>query len=102
MDKDMKKTNRKQYVWSKLATDLYGSSVSIKKSTSIEFEGVRGIIEDETANLLKVRTEAKSIWVPKDNQIFEIELEDGSKVIVEGRIIKGKPENRVKKKFRNW
>ncbi len=98
----MKKTNRKQYVWSKLATDLYGSSVSIKKSTSIEFEGVRGIIEDETANLLKVRTEAKSIWVPKDNQIFEIELEDGSKVIVEGRIIKGKPENRVKKKFRNW
>ncbi len=90
------------YVWSHLSTLLCGLKAEVKKSSSSELEGIKGIIEDETANLIKLRIDKKSIWIPKKDQIFEIELEDGSNIIVEGRILLGKPENRVKKKLIKW
>lgn len=90
------------FVWSRLSTLLCGLKAEVKKSSSSELEGIKGIIEDETANLIKLRTDEKSIWVPKKDQIFEIELDNGSKIIVEGKILLGKPESRVKKKLIKW
>ena len=102
MNTSTEKNRRKQYVWSQLATFLSGSKVKIKKSSSPELEGVRGVIRDETTSILEIQTEEKSIKIPKIGQIFEIELADGSKVIVDGRIIEGKPENRIKRRKKNW
>ena len=102
MKNNFGKKNRSLYVWSKLSTLLCGLKAEVKKSSSPELEGIKGIIEDETANLIKLRTNKKSIWVPKKDQILEIELEDGSKIIVEGKILLGKPESRIKKKLIKW
>ena len=90
------------YVWSHLSSLLYGLKAEVKKSSSAKLEGVKGIIEHETTNLIKLRTDKKSIWLPKKDQIFKIELEDGSNIIVEGKTLLGKPENRVKRKLIKW
>ena len=89
-------------IWSHLSTLLCGLKMEVKKSSSSELEGIKGIIEDETTNLIKLRTDKNSVWIPKKDQIFEIVLEDGSIIIIEGRILLGKPENRVKKKLKKW
>lgn len=102
MNNNTEKNRRKQYVWSQLSTFLSGFNVEIKKGSSPELEGVKGIIEEETTGLLKIQIKGRSIWVQKIGQIFEIELADGSKVIVEGSIIEGKPEQRVKRRTKSW
>ena len=102
MNTNTEKNRRKQYVWSQLASFLYGFNVEIKKSSSPELEGLKGVIKEETSGLLKIQTDKEFLWVQKVGQIFEIELADKSKVIVDGHIIEGKPENRVKKRAKNW
>ncbi|MHA1303326.1 MAG: ribonuclease P protein component 1 [Candidatus Heimdallarchaeaceae archaeon] len=93
---------RRKFVWGILATTLCGRKVRIVRSTVKNLEGLEGEIEDETAKMLKIRVDEEIKWVPKENQILEIELPDKSKVKVEGRMLKGKPEERIKKKIRRW
>ena len=102
MNTNTEKNRRKQYVWSQLSSFLSGFNVEIKKSSSPELEGLKGVIKEETSGLLKIQTDKGFLWVQKVGQIFEIELADKSKVIVDGNIIEGKPENRVKKRAKNW
>ena len=102
MNTNTEKKKRKQYVWSQLASFLSGFKIEIKKSTSPELEGIKGVIEEETSGLLRIQTDKKSLWIQKVGQIFEIELADKSKVLVEGHILEGKPENRIKKRTKNW
>ena len=81
---------------------LIGLKVWIVKSSSKDLEGIKGIIRDETHNLLKIETKNKLLSIPKSHQIFTIEIKDGSKLLVDGQLLVGNPENRIKKKIRNW
>jgi ribonuclease P protein subunit POP4 len=96
------KKNKISEIWSQLATTLCGLKVIIKESSSRELEGVRGKILEETAQMIRVETEKKTIWISKKNQLFEIELKNGSKYLVDGKILLGKPEARIKRKIPNW
>jgi len=89
-------------VWSQLATTLCGLKLTIKESSSKELEGIGGLILEETAHMIKLETRKKTIWIPKKNQYFEIELKNGLKYLVDGKILLGKPEARVKRKIPNW
>ena len=102
MRQNSEKKNRREYVWEQLSLALYDLFITIKQSSSNEQVGISGIIVDETYNLLKIKTNTKFLWIQKKNRVFEIELEDKSRVIVEGDLLIGKPEDRIKKKFFNW
>jgi ribonuclease P protein subunit POP4 len=93
---------RKSLVWREISTKLVGLRIVIKKSNSPELEGVRGIIEDETYNLLKIKINKKVIKVQKRNNIFELELIDNSKILIDGNSLLGTPDVRIKKRFSNW
>ena len=89
-------------VWSQLAATLCGLKLIIKESSSKELEGIQGLILEETAKLIKLKTEEKIIWIQKTNQFFEIELKNGSKYLVEGNILLGTPDMRIKRKIPSW
>lgn len=102
MSKTNKRGSRKASVWKSLTKSLIGLRVSIHRSSSKEWEGIKGIIIDETFNLLKIEKADKIISIPKSNQVFELEIDDGSKILVDGHLLEGNPEHRIKKKLRNW
>ena len=96
------KNNRKTRVWRELSSSLIGLEVEVKHSSSEDLIGIKGTIEKETSNLLGILSKNKLVWIPKLNQIFRITLSDGTSVLVEGFMIKGTPEVRIKKKTLIW
>jgi len=98
----IKDKEKRKKVWRQVITSLCGYNVEIVKSKFPEFQNVKGIIEDETAKMLKLNIDNKKIWVQKKGQIFRIEFEDGTKIRIDGKILEGTPEKRLKRKTKNW
>ena len=82
--------------------ELIGLRVRIKKSTDPTLKRRGGIVIDETYNMLKIETRKKEIWVPKRNCVFIFTLPDKTKVEVDGNLLVGRPEDRIKKKLPRW
>lgn len=62
-----------------------------------------GEVVGETRNILKVlREDGRIVMLPKVTHIFEFELPSGERVLVEGSILIGRPEERLKKRLRRW
>ena len=95
-------TKRKSRVWRILSSSLVGLEIEVIQSSSEDLVGVKGVIEEETSNLLGVLIKKKILWIPKLNQVFKIKITDGTTILVEGYLIKGTPETRVRKKIPNW
>lgn len=83
--------------------ELIGLDVRIVKSTDPTQKGLKGKIIDETYNTFKIETkEGKEKIIPKKNSTFVFTLSSGEKIEVEGRLLVGRPEDRIKKKFERW
>lgn len=82
--------------------ELCGLSVKITKSTDPTQKGLRGRVIDETYNTIKVETKKGEKIIPKTNTIFIFTLPNKTKVEVEGKMLIGRPEDRIKKKFPRW
>ncbi|TFG10808.1 ribonuclease P protein subunit [Candidatus Heimdallarchaeota archaeon] len=102
MSENNQRGRKKIFIWKNLTNSLIGLKVSILRSSSKQWEGVKGVIIDETFNLLIIETNQKTISIPKTNQIFAIETKDGSVIQIEGKNLEGYPEHRIRKKLRNW
>ncbi len=82
--------------------ELIGLEVKIKDSTDPTLKGIKGRVVDETYNMLVIETSKKEIKVPKRNCIFVFTLPSKLKVQVDGKLLVGRPEDRIKKKIRRW
>jgi ribonuclease P protein subunit POP4 len=88
--------------------ELIGLKVKVEKCTDASIEKVKGNVIDETYNMLKIEgkkrgeKEARERSVPKQNSIFIFTLPNGDNVEVEGELLVGRPEDRIKKKFKRW
>ncbi|HIH61961.1 MAG TPA: ribonuclease P protein component 1 [Methanobacteriales archaeon] len=81
--------------------ELIGLKVKVAESSHKGFKGLKGKVIDETKNTLKIELEdEKEIIVPKNVAIFHFKLPDGQIVEIDGRIILGRPEERIKRKFK--
>jgi ribonuclease P protein subunit POP4 len=77
--------------------------VRIAKSTDPTQKGLKGKVVDETYKTIKIETkEGKEKIIPKGNCIFIFTLPDGTKVEVDGKLLIGRPEDRIKKKIARW
>ena len=88
--------------WGELATNLEGLPIKILKSSSKELEEREGTIISETAKMLQIQTLNKKFFINKTGSIFEIQLKDGLNYVVEGDILNGLPDARIKKKLTSW
>jgi ribonuclease P protein subunit POP4 len=61
---------------------------------------IDGVIEAETRNTIKVKTKKGVKKTPKNRSVIQLELPEGAVIEVEGRLLVGRPEDRLKSKIR--
>lgn len=82
--------------------ELIGLDVKIAKSTDSSQKRLKGKVVDESYNTLTIEVKRKEKIIPKNNSIFIFTLPNKVKVQVDGKILIGRPEDRIKKKIPRW
>ena len=83
--------------------ELIGLDVEISSSKDPTQKNVVGRIVDETRNTILVEKHSgKRVRIPKAISVFAFKLPDGRRVLVDGNIIIGRPEDRLKMRERLW
>jgi len=80
--------------------EFIGLNAKVVKSTNPNYVGISGKVIDETRNTLVIRHENKDKVVVKNVAVFHFTMPDSTIVEVDGNIILGRPEDRVKKQLR--
>jgi len=80
--------------------EFIGLSAKVVKSTNPNYVGISGRVIDETRNTLVIRHENQDKVVVKNVAIFHFTMPDGTIVEVDGNVIIGRPEDRLKKRLR--
>ncbi len=60
----------------------------------------RGVVVDETRNMLVIEVNGADKKIPKDAASFVFTLPDGRRVRVRGELLRSQPENRIPKRKR--
>ncbi|WP_457613927.1 ribonuclease P protein component 1 [Methanocaldococcus sp.] len=83
-----------------LRHELIGLKVEIVEAKNKAMIGIKGRVVDETRNTLVIEKEdGREVIIPKDIAVFLFQLK-GCKVKVDGRLLIGRPEERLKKKIK--
>ena len=78
--------------------ELIGLNVTIIESTDPNLVGIKGKIIDETQNMFLIQTkEMKIKKIVKEISKFKFRISEEKSVIINGKILKGRPEDRLKK-----
>ncbi len=86
--------NKKDLIYS----TFIGYPIEIIRSTIENLNGKKGIVVDETKNLLIIEDEnKKELKIPKNSSIFKFFLENGETAIIDGEKICFRPHERPKK-----
>ena len=80
--------------------EFIGLETSVVNSSNPAMVGISGRVVNETRNTLTVKQNNKLKVIAKDTSIFNFILTDGTIVEIEGKVIKGRPESRLKKRPR--
>jgi ribonuclease P protein subunit POP4 len=69
---------------------------------SASHEGYKcaGVVVDETKDTIKIKTDAGVKTLPKDCITLEVSLPQGEVVLIDGKLLVARPEERIKKKYR--
>ncbi|MFQ6050413.1 MAG: ribonuclease P protein component 1 [Candidatus Hydrothermarchaeota archaeon] len=81
-----------------LRHELIGLRARVECSKNKTLIGLEGLIVDETKNTIRIKTKTKEKTILKSIVTLRIFL-NGS-VIVDGKMLIGRPEERIKKKMR--
>jgi ribonuclease P protein subunit POP4 len=79
-----------------LRHELVGLEVKAKAGSKT----IEGVVDEETEKTLRIKTPKGVETVVKDSGALEFRLPGGAVVAVEGRLLMGRPQDRVKKKHR--
>jgi ribonuclease P protein subunit POP4 len=83
--------------------EFIGLKAKVVESTNADNVGISGTVVDETRNTLLIRQKDADKMVVKGSSVFHFTMPDGTIVEVDGKIILGRPEDRLKKKIkRRW
>jgi ribonuclease P protein subunit POP4 len=80
--------------------EFIGLEVKVVRSSNPAIVGIAGRVVDETRNTFTILHTGKRKVVIKDTSVFEFVLPDGIVVEVEGKVIVGRSEDRVKRRPR--
>jgi len=87
-------------VSSLLQHELIGLEAKIKHSSNRSQIGIRGKVLDETRKTLTILHDNKEKRVVKETSTFLFTLSDKTIIEVDGKVLVGRPEDRVKKSIR--
>ncbi len=78
-----------------LRHELIGLGVSVLYASNPTHIGIKGVITNETKNMLAILQGHKVKWVPKQASTFRFTLPEGALVDVRGSALITAPEKRV-------
>jgi ribonuclease P protein subunit POP4 len=77
--------------------EFIGTTATVTSSTHAGYLGIRGEVLDETRNIFTLQQEGKPKSIVKDQAVFQFQFSDGTVVEIDGKLLVGKPEDRLKK-----
>lgn len=80
--------------------EFIGLKAKVVKSSNSNCIGILGRVVDETRNTFVISQDGKRKTVVKEQSVFHFTLPDGTVVEVDGKILVGRPEERLKKRIR--
>ena len=83
-----------------IQNEFIGLNAKVVKSTNPNYVGISGKVIDETRNTLVIKHKNEEKVVVKNVAVFHFTMPDGTIVEVDGNIILGRPEDRLKKRLR--
>ena len=81
-------------------TNLIGLKTKVVRSRQPTYKNISGIVVDETRNTFVLRNNREDKVIVKNVSVFHFTFPDGTIVEVDGEVIVGKPEDRVRKHLR--
>ena len=80
--------------------EFIGTKAKIARSSHRGTIGISGRIIDETRNTFAILQAGKRKTVAKESSVFHFELSDKTVVEIDGRLLAGRPEDRLKRTIR--
>jgi ribonuclease P protein subunit POP4 len=86
-----------------LQHDLIGLNAKVARSSNSDYVNITGRVLEETRNTITILHRNKKKIVVKNTTVFHFTLSDGTIVEVDGKVIVGRPEDRIKRHIkRRW
>ena len=76
--------------------EFVGCETKVVKSTNRNLVGIAGKVIDETRNTFTLYRDGEQKVVIKDTAVFDFTMSDGTVVEIDGKVIMGRPEERLK------
>jgi len=80
--------------------EFIGLEAKVVRSSNPHLVGIAGEVVDETRNTFTILHGDETKVIVKDTAVFEFALSDGTVVEIDGKVIMGRPEDRIKKRPR--
>ncbi len=80
--------------------ELIGLWAKVAKSRNPSYLGLSGKVIDETRNTLIIKDREKKKMIIKEVSVFHFKFPDGTIVEIDGKLLVGRPEDRLKKRLR--
>jgi ribonuclease P protein subunit POP4 len=80
--------------------EFIGLDAKVAKSSNPSCVGIKGTVINETRNTFVIMQNKKRKTIIKDQSVFHFILPDATIVEIEGTMLMGKPEERLKRRIR--
>ena len=80
--------------------EFIGTHSKVTRSPHSGYLGIHGQVLGETKNTFKIQQQGKTKSVVKDQAVFQFQFSDGTVVEIDGKLLIGRPEDRLKKTMR--
>lgn len=80
--------------------EFIGLEAKVAESSNPGYLGISGTIIDETRNTFTIQRGKKVKTIVKNQAVFHFTVPDATIVEIDGKILVGKPEERLKKQIR--
>jgi len=80
--------------------ELIGTIGSVQESRHSDYKGISGQVVNESKNTLTFSKFGKEKKVVKEAAVFRFQLSDGTIVEIDGKLLVGRPEDRLKKNIK--
>jgi ribonuclease P protein subunit POP4 len=83
-----------------ICQEFIGTEIEVSESNNSGYIGFSGKIIDETRNSFVILREGKRKRILKESGVFHFKFPDGTIIEIDGKILAGRPEDRLKKRIK--
>ncbi len=80
--------------------EFIGTQGKVTQSLHQDYVGLAGPVISETRNTFTLLNKGKEKNVTKESSVFNFKFQDGTVVEIEGKLLVGRPEDRLKKNIK--